>query len=326
MDAAMPRIYPPQPGRPAVMIEADGAGGLDTLDREAIVALYKKDGAILFRGFEGGIEAFGAFARRFCRTSVNNESPGRVLLDAGQRIQSVNRGDTAFALHPELSREPWKPDAAFFGCIEAPRQGGETTICDGIELARSLPEEVRQGLEGRRLVYFMPTWPDLFAFWLGTPEPDDALLAAPPASCPYRFTRMPDGSIARYFSRPALHRPMFAEGPAFGNFLLFARFNNGRGDFPLLDDMRPVPEAWLQAIKETGDALSQAVAWQAGDVLMLDNTRFMHGRRPILDPGERSIATYFGYLDFAKPDPEEPAGAPWRQHDFEPPRSPMLSA
>jgi hypothetical protein len=137
-------------------------------------------------------------------------------------------------------------------------------------------------------------------------EPSDEQLANPPASCPYQFRRYGD-EVVRFFTRPALHRPMFIDAPAFGNFLLFARFNNKRPDHPLLDDGRQVPEAWLQAIKAIGDRLMVEVAWKAGDVLMLDNTRFMHGRTAILDSAERLIATFFGYLSFAVPDPEEPA-------------------
>ena len=62
--------------------------------------------------------------------------------------------------------------------------------------------------------------------------------------------------------------------------------------------------------------------WRQGDVLMLDNTRFMHGRTAILDNAERQIATYFGYLKFALPNPEEPAEPIWRRTDFDPPRPP----
>jgi hypothetical protein len=55
---------------------------------------------------------------------------------------------------------------------------------------------------------------------------------------------------------------------------------------------------------------------------MLDNTRFMHGRTAIEDPGERLIMTFFGYLDFAIPDPEEPPDPIWRRRDFCPPFPP----
>ena len=55
---------------------------------------------------------------------------------------------------------------------------------------------------------------------------------------------------------------------------------------------------------------------------MLDNTRFMHGRTAIADVSERLIATFFGYLAFAMPDPEEPPKALWRQANFSPPLPP----
>lgn len=292
------------------------------VDRDAVIAQYKAHGALLFHGFDCDLSQFQAFARQFCRTAVVNESPGRQPLDLANGIYAVDGGTNAFALHPELSREPWKPDIAFFGCLSAPCDGGRTTVCDGIALANALPDEVRRGLEGRRLVYVKGTWPALLEYWLGTATPDDHQLQNPPPGCPYQFMRFADGRVARHFSRPALHKPMFADALAFGNFLLFARFNNGRTDFPLLDDLRPVPEEWLQAIKATGDSLASAVKWQDGDLLMLDNTRFMHGRTAIIDAAERQIATYFGYLDCAIPDPEEPVNAIWRREDFEPPRPP----
>lgn len=318
----MPHIHPPVIGRPQVVIEAAGERAITDLDPVAIVDLYKSHGAILFRGFGVDVEYFGRFVRQFCTTSVTNESNGRRAIDADANIHTVDGGVGEFSLHPELSREPWKPDVAFFGCLSAPSYGGRTTICDGVALAREMSEPVRRALADRRLLYLKPTWPSLLEYWLGTATPTDRQLATPPAGCPYQFRRYPENAIVASFSRPALHRPMFIDAPAFGNFLLFARFNHGRGDHPVLDDGSLVPEAWLQDIKATGDRLSVAIAWQPGDVLMLDNTRFMHGRTAIIDPGERVIQTYFGYLGFAIPDPEEPVDAIWRRENFVPPARP----
>ncbi len=318
----MPHVILPAPGRPHALIAPADGETLATLDRELLVELYKAHGALLFRGFDADVAAFRGFAARFCATSVVNESPGRRPIDAAANIHTVDGGTGAFALHPELSREPWKPDVAFFACLSAPSRGGQTTICDGVALVKALPGEIRKGLERRRLLYIAPAWPSLLRYWLGTETPDDARLATPSPDCPYFFRRLPDGMIVRAFTRPALHNPMFGEGPAFGNFLLFARFNNNQPNHPVLDDGRPVPEAWLQGIKATGDKLAVPIEWQRGDVLMLDNTRFMHGRTAIIDPGERLIATYFGYVDFAVADPEEPVGAIWRREDFAPPLAP----
>ena len=319
----MPRYHAPAANQPYVVVERSGTETVLDLDPAEVIALYKRHGALLLRGFDLDAGRFRRFARGFCPTSVMNESPGRRPIEADQNVYTVDGGTGAFALHPELSREPWKPDAAFFGCLSAPSRGGATVICDGVELVRALPEPLRRALLPRRLLYIKPTWPSLLEYWLGTDDPSDTQLAAPPPWCPYSFHRV-HGDLVRVFTRPALHRPMFVDAPAFGNFLLFARFNNGRSDFPVLDDGHPVPEAWLQAIKAAGDRTSVPVAWAKGDLLMLDNTRFMHGRTAITDPGERLIATFFGYLAFAEPDVDEPPGAPWRRADFTPPLPPGL--
>ncbi|MGV8929072.1 MAG: TauD/TfdA family dioxygenase [Brevundimonas sp.] len=319
MQSIMVAITPPAEGRPYVILTAEAGDAPDTLDRDQVVALYKQHGALLFRGFPLDLAAFPRFTGRFCASSVFNESPGRLVLDGEHNIQSVNGGADAFPLHPELSREPWKPDVCFFLCLTPPREGGETTLCDGVDVVRRLPAEVRDGLAGRRLLYVQPATPQTLRYWLGTDRPSPAQLAAPPRTCPYRFAAAANGQIVRAFTRPALHRPMFTEAPAFGNFLLFARYYLNLPNFPALDNGQPVPLAWVEAVKAVSDAITVPVQWQAGDLVMIDNSRFMHGRRPILDMRDRLIASYFGYLDFAVPDAEEPPNAPWRQGLFVPP-------
>lgn len=318
----MPNILLPGSGRPYVLVEAAGERSLSQLDRPPVIELYKAHGALLFRGFGTDVPQFRSFTSGFCPTHVLNESRVRAPIDPKHNIHTVSLGVRPFALHSELSREPWRPDAAFFACLSAPACGGATTICDGVELVRTMPDVVRQGLTGRRLLHIKPTWPGLLRFWLGASNPSEELLANPPPACPYEFRRT-DGGIARIFSRPVLHRPMFTDKPAFANYLLFARFMHNQRNYPVLDDGQPVPDDWVHAIKHSGDRVSAEIAWQRGDVLMLDNTRFMHGRTAITSPSERLIATFFGYVGFAVADPEEPPNALWRRANFSPPPRPQ---
>lgn len=315
----MATITLPAPGQPYVGITADRETSPLDLPAATVVALYKEHGALLLRGFATDLGSFRGFAQQFCIGSTFNESRGRKLLDEANNIQSVNRGVAPFPLHPELSREPWRPDVCFFGCLNPPRSDGATTICDGVEIVKALPVEVRRAFEGRRLLYVQPAMPDELAHWLGTPNPDDTQLAAPPPGCPYSFWRV-QGQVLRGFTRPALHRPMFTGDPAFGNFLLFAHYLLGLRNFPLFEDGSEVPAALVAAVKAVSDRLTVPIAWQGGDLLMLDNSRFMHGRTAVRDAEERLIAAYFGYLNFAEPDAEEPAEAPWRRRAFSPPR------
>ena len=313
MDVALPR-----PGQPHVVLTATGESGPLDIDRDTIAGLYRAHGALLLRGFATDLAAFRGFTARFCAASVFNESPDRGVLDGAANIQTVNAGGDPFPLHPELSREPWKPDTAFFACLRPPSVMGATTIADGIAIADALPPAVRAVFTARRLRYHMPAPPEMLAFWLGSETPDAAALAMPPPWCPYSFPRL-GGTIVRSFSRPALHRPMFAGRPAFGNFLLFARYYLGRRGFPCFDDGTPVADPLLDAVMDAAAPLTVPIRWRAGDLLMLDNSRFMHGREAVVADDGRLIASFFGYLTFAEPDGEEPADAIWRRGGFRPP-------
>lgn len=315
----MTQLIPPNAATPYATLRATPGETPAAIQENLLIDLFKQHGAVLLRGFSVDMEGFRDFTTKYCPTSVFNESPDRKLLDAVYSIQSVNGGSAAFPLHPELSREPWKPDACFFWCMNPPSKGGETLVCDGVEIVKQMPPAVLQAFRGRRLVYTQPASPEACAYWLGTATPDDAELHAPPAACPYTFARV-GGRVMRSFSRPALHKPMFSDDRAWGNFLLFARYHNNRVGFPVFDTGEPVPDALLDQVKAIGDRQSAPIAWERGDLIMLDNSRFLHGRNAIIDADERMIASYFGYLRFAIPDAEEPPNAPWRRAMFRPPQ------
>jgi hypothetical protein len=148
--------------------------------------------------------------------------------------------------------------------------------------------------------------------WLNTDDPSDDELANPPAHCPFSFTVTSTKAIIRRFSRPALHTPMFTDELAFGNFLFFAWFGLGVRNFPTFEDGSTIPVSLLEKIKEITDEITYPITWRKNELVMVDNTRFMHGRRRVLSPETRLIATYFGYLNFAIPDKEEPENPIWR--------------
>lgn len=319
----MADLIPPGADTPYLTIRATGEKTPLDVPAETIVDAYNRHGALLLRGFATDLDTFGHFTAQFCSGSVFNESRSRQLLDESRNIQSVSLGTVAFPLHPELSREPWKPDVCFFACLNPPRRLGATTLCDGSAIVERLPAALREEMAARRLRYTRRAKPEQLQLWFDTTEPSDRQLAVPPAYCPFTFERLGE-DVLYSFDRSFFHIPMFTDRPAFGNFLLFARYGIDRWDFPLLDDDTLVPPAWTHIIRDIGDDLSAAVAWRRGDILMLDNTRFLHGRTEVAKGDGRLIASYFGYLNFALPDPEGPPDPPWRQVRFWPPRPSAL--
>ncbi|MFT6050597.1 MAG: alpha-ketoglutarate-dependent taurine dioxygenase [Halioglobus sp.] len=307
------------PDAPYALVEPDHSQ-LSILDiaESDIIQLYKQHGAILLRGFSFDVSEFKAFTDKFCQSTVFNESPGRKTIDSDANIQTVNLGDEAFPLHPEISREPWKPDVCFFACETPPITGGETTICDGIELVKRLPENVATTLRDNRLDYINLATENECLYWLGMAKPDDATLNSIPENCPYTFSRYGD-QILRIYNAPTLHKPMFSNELAFGNFLLFSYQLNATR-FPMFTKNREVPRRLVKIVKETAEQITTAVKWQKHDVLMLDNTRFLHGRNTINDASSRLILSFFGYLKFAVPSVEETPHPPWRTEAFVPPR------
>ena len=298
-----------------VIIRADGVNdSLDNIDDEIVKLLYIEHGAVLFRGFNLSIENFGRLAKCFTTHATLNESRNREMLCDENRVQTVALGGAPFPLHPELSRRPWKPDVCFFGCLNPPSVGGETTICDGTLIAEGLPNELRQTFEGRRLMYMEKALPKLLEFWVGSETPSVEELARPQPNCPLKFARV-GSDIASTYVVPVLHKTMFSDALAWGNFLFFNRYLQKRRNFPVFANGEEISDDLVDAVKAIADRYEYSVKWQKGDVLMLDNTRFMHGRKAVDLTDGREIITYFGYLKFAIPGPDELPNAIWRDSD-----------
>ncbi len=306
-------FIPPDQHRNHLTVAAEGRAPLDSVDTAQVIEGLRRFGAILFRGYSYDLESLTRFTARYCSLFVRNESGRRGAVSADGTTQTVNLGQEAFPLHPELSRVPWRPDIAWFACAHPPVLGGETLICDGAAVAAALSKSTREALAGRRVTYREETPMEAFTDWLGIPPPDDATLAMISADSPFRFERQ-GHRIFRTFSRPFLHRPLFGDGLVFANFLLFARFMLNTREYPTFEDGSIIPDEVVAEIKDVSDRLTVAHAWRRGDVLMLDNSRFLHGRNPVENPDAREIWTQFGFAGFLDDDHPQLA-EPWRYTD-----------
>lgn len=298
------------PHRSIVTLAASDGAALTSLSTEHVIELFREHGALLLRGYRFDLAELTAFTRPFCSRFVRNESGRRMPVSTDGTTQTVNLGHEAFPLHPELSRVPWRPDIAWFACARPPATGGETLVCDGLEVVPRLAPDLRAGLSDRAVLYREETPMGAFTDWLGIAPPDDRALERLSDSSPFRFER--EGQrIFRSFSQPFLHRPLFSDGIAFGNFLLFARYMLRTKEFPTFEDGAAIPDDICAELRAVTDSLTIAHRWRTADILMLDNSRFMHGRNTVTDPAERVIWTQFGYAAFLPAD-DPRQSEPWR--------------
>ena len=272
------------------------------LDPMVVKVAFRSHGAILFKGFNMDLDNFRTMGQNFSASFVQNDSDGREIVDA--IVQTVNLGTEPFPLHAELARLPWRPDIAWFACARAPKKGGETTICDGVKLVENLPADLRSYLSQRSLLYR----------WEISCEQYDAGLARCAAGEPVPFEFSIEGEhYYRYFKTPFFNQPLFCDKLAFASFLLFSRYQFRTKEFPLFEDGTQISDEICDQIKHTGNAITVAIEWETNDLVMLDNTRFMHGRTRIDEPDERLIFSQFSYASFLPPQRLDLMSQPWRQ-------------
>lgn len=311
--AAVVKIKLPDEQRNFALLEPDVKMlELADVDDAILREIFIAHGAVLLRGFPFSVEAFGDLAARHCSSFVSNESSEREQISDDGRIQTVNLGPHHFPLHPELSRVPWQPDIAWFACEQPATLGGETAICDGIAAANAFRPAMRAHLQSNTLNHTERVTEDWCREFLNIDDLTPQSLNEQAAGTGLQF-RVVNGQILRTYLRPMLHRPLFSESLAYGNFLVFARQGLRVRTFPTYADGSEIPDNVVQEIVTVTNDLAVPIRWQKGDVIMLDNTRFMHGRSPIGDPETRRIYTQFGYAAFLPEDHAYLADQPWRR-------------
>jgi len=126
---------------------------LGDLSLSGIRSQFRRHGALLFRGFSPGIDEFRSFTEQFCQYFIAYPGSKRDSVGNETNIQTVDVEKKAIRLHSEMSYSPVRPDLAWFFCVVPPRQGGATTLCDGIAMAEALPGALREWLQNKRLRY-----------------------------------------------------------------------------------------------------------------------------------------------------------------------------
>ncbi|MFI7576097.1 TauD/TfdA family dioxygenase [Micromonospora sp. NPDC049497] len=283
-----------------LLCTAPATAALTDLDPLVTVRLLRESGFIVFRGFRADLELFSALVHAVS---------GRITLDparefhGGDVAQKVDAGTDAIGLHIENGNSPFAPDLTWFFCEKAAAEGSETTVCDGYRVWDEFSEETRAQFTAQDIAYSRRVeedrWKAFVRHQLGDAKPADEITVDDMrglATGPGKTLIEPlDGGAIRYeFQVPAAHATLFGSRLAFANSILGPSYNYEKPRITFADGTEFAAELMRETEERTA-ALTEDLAWQDGDVALIDNTRVMHGRRRILDPA-RTIYNAQSYL------------------------------
>lgn len=257
-------------------------------------------GVILFRGFpvstpeefDQVIAAFG-WANFPYEESLSNA----VRVVKTLRVFTANEAppQTNIFLHHEMAQTPIHPSRLFFFCEQPPETGGTTPLCRSDILwqrlsARNPKFALDCERKGLRYSHVMPGENDLKSgmgrSWQSTlrahsREEAEQRLAALNYDCQW----LPDDSLRVTTPvLPAIRRLPDGRTTFFNQ--LIAAFSGWKDDRNApskaitFGDGTPLDPVAARAAVELGEELSFDIAWQRGDVALVDNYVVMHGRRP----------------------------------------------
>jgi len=269
---------------------------LGQLDREEMIRLCKNTGAVYFQGFNADVSAFEAFSNRFSDDYMDNTGSGsyreNVEGASDSTIQNVayvygvNKQRTfGLPMHADRSYVKSQPPLVWFLCIRPCREGGQTTVCDGVRFYQTLSESAKNLFNTKKLKYIRyydkDEWQVLFK------TEDFAKVRDYCQRNDLALTEHGDGSVTTEYLKSAVVATRFGHEKAFANSILIQLWQEedlGRQSSRVrLEDGSKIPADIMDEVKQVAEDLTIELPWQPGDFVMVDNIRMMHGRRPFTD-------------------------------------------
>jgi|26BtaG_2_1085354.scaffolds.fasta_scaffold00261_6 alpha-ketoglutarate-dependent taurine dioxygenase len=252
-----------------------------------ILTDLKIHGWTLLRGYHYDVETFSQLMSQLCQTLTYDPARQNITSEA----QKVDAGTHAIGLHIENGNTPMPPDViAFFSELSA-KKGSQTTICDGHAVYQALSPELKATFsQPMRISRYLPQaiWQNYVATATGRANADQISLddletfitATTSKTLTHHVEPQIDGGVRYVLQIPAIREDNLSGQLAFANTLLGPSFNYERPEFTLTNGQH-ADDALIDELTQLCEKYTQDIAWQNGDVVILDNKRMMHGRRQI---------------------------------------------
>ncbi len=108
-----------------------------------VMETLKQEGYCLLRNFDVDMNQFSALIAELCDTVTFD--PAREY--SSGVTQKVDAGTAAIGLHIENGNTPKAPDLVGFYSRKSARKGSRTTVCDGVQLLKMMPDSMKTPFE-----------------------------------------------------------------------------------------------------------------------------------------------------------------------------------
>lgn len=279
----------------ALVICANKSYALEEFSKEIIIEGLKTSGIILLKNFNTSIDSF---SKLIDRTSK------RITIDparnyTSEKTQLVDAGTDALGLHIENGNTPFLPDCLWFFCEIAAQKGSQTTYCDGKNVWGDLSVKSCDIFKNKKIKYQRnipeKMWKKYLSAELGLDTVTEEHLVMVENTVPGLTVKLNDDkSIWAAYSISAIHVDPFSGENYFTNSLLGPSYNYEK---PIItfEDNSIIPEDVWNEVTEISDYHTKDIAWESGDIAIINNKRIMHGRRSIMDIN-RKIHVAMSYL------------------------------
>ena len=271
-----------------LILENSNSTKINKINKEKVKKYFEKYGVIVLRGFDFRPKNLTSFTDYFTETYAE-DALRRSARFGTTNVKNVDHGFDEVDLHSEASFAPSWPEIIWFYCVTPNINGGATTLCDGTVLWKKLSLEAKKFFLSNPIIYKLK-------IPVGVKKKNKGikpwLLNNPGVgNC---FLDFNEGFLNLNLSRFAVHEGRNSKYLCFTNHLLSVSAEKQIINATVSENKK-IPNKFLDEIKTKSENLTYEFNWKKKDLMMIDNRRFIHGRRAYRKNDPRDIVNIQSY-------------------------------
>lgn len=240
-----------------------------------------EQGWVLLRHEHYDVTSFSELMNRLCQRLTYDPARENIT----RQSQKVDAGTQAMGLHIENGTTPLPPDIIAFFSEKSASRGSQTTLCDGHEVWKNMPAALKQKFaEPMTISRYLPKpiWQKYVATALNIENAEQVgqqelqhFIQMVPGQ---QISPTHDGGVYYHLNMPMVRHDNLKGVPAFANTLLGPSYNYEKPRFYFADGSE-ISSDLLAELAERCETQTSEIDWQDGDLVIIDNKRFMRGLR-----------------------------------------------